>query len=103
MTTGVVDYAKQKNSTYSYSSGNSMCYYAINSEKNPGGGTEGNGFKEDDIVEVDVNRQTHTLKYIVNGVLEATHSHLMLADTSRIFMPFVEMRDKNDTVEWLLA
>lgn len=79
-----------------------MCYYSIYAEKNPGGGSEGRGFNEGDIVEVDVNRPNRTLRYIVNGVLEATHCHSMLGDSSRTFMPFVEMYNKNDIVEWLL-
>ncbi len=73
MTAGVVDHAKQKNSKYSYSSGNSMCYYSIYAQKNPGGGTEGDGFKQGDIVEVNLNRATSTVKYIVNGIIKATH------------------------------
>ena len=38
MTVGVVDYLRQKDSKFSYNTGNSVCYYAVNSEKNPGGG-----------------------------------------------------------------
>lgn len=96
MIIGVTDYEKQKYSKCSFGSGNSMSYSAINSVLNPGSESQGAGFKEGDVVEVDVNRLTRTVRYIINGVVEALHSHYMLADSSRIFMPFVEMRDKND-------
>ena len=53
-------------------------------------------------MEVDVDRLNKTVKYAVNGVLKAQHSNDMLADNTRVFMPFVDMYHANDTVEWLL-
>ena len=72
---GVLDYAKQKDQRLSYSSGNAMCYYGYNGYKYPGGGSEGEGFKQGDIVEADVNRANNTIKYSVNGTLRATHTN----------------------------
>ena len=99
---GVVDYAKQKDLRDSRNSGNAMCYYGYNGYRYPSGGNEGDGFKQGDIVEVDVNRSTSTVKYLVNGILKATQTNNMLADSSRVFMPYIEMYNTGDTVEWLL-
>ena len=79
-----------------------MCYYGAVGGKYPSGGFEGNGFKEGDVVEVNVNRPNNTLKYIINGILKATDTNNMLNDSSRMFMPYVEMYNINDTVEWLM-
>ncbi len=99
---GVTDYAKQKDQRSSFSSGNAMCYYGHNGRKFPRGGYEGGGFKKGDMVEVDINRATSTIKYSVNGTVKATHTHDMLADDSRVFMPYVEMYETNDAVEWVM-
>ncbi len=99
---GVVDYAKQKDQRSSYSSGNAMCYYGYNGYKYPSGCHEGGGFKQGDIVEVDINRATSTIKYSVNGTVKATHPHNMLAQNNRVFMSCVEMYSTNDAVEWLM-
>lgn len=66
---GVADYFKQRSQANSYTSGNAMCYYGANGAKYPSSATEGTGFKTGDIVEIDVNRTTKTIKYIVNGKL----------------------------------
>ena len=79
-----------------------MCYYGNNGYKYPSGGSEGGGFKQGDVLEVDVNRSTSTIKYIINGVLKATQTHNMLADNSRVFMPYFEMYNTNDIIEWLI-
>lgn len=68
-----------------------MCYYGYNGIKYPNADPEGKGFKQGDVVEVDVNRATKTIKYSFSGSVKATHANNMLADSSRIFMPFVEM------------
>ena len=99
---GVVDYAEQKDQRNSYNSGNAMCYYGANGSKYPSWTKEGSGFKQGDVVEVDVDRSTNTVKYIVNGELQATQTNYMLAGSSRVFMPFVEVCNTNDTVEWLM-
>ena len=104
MLIGVVDYAKQKDQRYSYgsSSGNYMCYYGYNGYKYPESAQEGDGFKEGDVVEVEVNRATSTVKYSVNGTPKATHSNNILADNTRVFHPFFEVYQQNEAVEWLI-
>lgn len=100
---GVVDYEKQKDQRSSYSSGNAMCYYGSgDGYKYPGSIEGGGGFRQGDIVEVEVNRANATIKYSVKGKLKATHTHKMLMDNSRVFMPYVEMWVTNDIVEWLM-
>ena len=79
-----------------------MCYYGSDGYKFPSEGCEGGGFRQGDVVEVDINRATSTIKYLVNGAVKATHTHNMLADNSRVFMPYVEMYHTNDAVEWLM-
>lgn len=86
---GIVDYAKQKDQRRSYNSGNAMCYYGYNGHMHPSGGGEGDGFRQGDVVEVDVSRSTNTVKYLVNGVIQAKHSHQILGDNTRVFMPYV--------------
>ena len=49
-----------------------MCYDGAYGYKFPSGGNEGGGFKQGDVVEVDVNRSTNTVKYIINKTLKAT-------------------------------
>lgn len=68
---GIVDYAKQKDTRYSHDSGNAFCYYGYNSEKCPGNTFEGSGFKKGDIVEVDVDRENKSVKYLINGIVQA--------------------------------
>ena len=99
---GVTDYAKQKDQRYSYSSGNAMCYYGYDGSKSPSKDKEGGGFKQGDIFEVGINRATSTIKYSVNGTVNAIHTHDVLSDNSRVFMPYVEMHNTNDAVEWLM-
>ena len=99
---GVVDYAKQNDQRKSFNSGNAMCYYGHNGGKYPSEGIEGDGFKQGDVVEVDVDRASSTIKYIINGALKATQKNNMLEDSSRVFMPYVEMWNTNDMVEWLI-
>lgn len=53
-------------------------------------------------MEVDVDRMNKTVRYSVDGILTAQHSNNMLADNTRVFLPFVDMYDTNDTVEWLV-
>ena len=99
---GVVDSERQKDHRYSYNSKNATCYYGNNGKKFPNTECEGDGFKQGDVVEVDINRATSTIKYSVNGAVKATHAHEMLADNSRVFMPYVEMANANDAVEWVM-
>ena len=79
-----------------------MCYFGYGGYKYPNGGNEGGGFRQGDVVEVDINRATSTIKYSVNGTVKATHTHDMLADNNRVFMPYVEIANTNDAVEWVM-
>lgn len=79
-----------------------MCYFSYDGRKFPEQANEGGGFKQDDIVEVEVNRSANTVKYFVNEVHKATQTKAILADSSRIFMPFVLLYYTNDAVEWML-
>ena len=98
---GIVDYAKQKDLRSSYNSGNAMCYYGHSYRKYPESVNEGDGFKQGDLVEVEVNRASNSVKYFINGALKAQHTNQILADSSRIFMPYVDLYHTNDTVEWV--
>lgn len=53
-------------------------------------------------MELDIDRAGNTLKYIVNGVVQATQRHGILVDSQRVLYPFVQMCDAGDTIEWLL-
>lgn len=78
-----------------------MCYWS-NGQKYPEQVHEGEGFKQGDIVKVVVDRVMKTVDYIVNGVVQSTHSNEILGDCGRIFMPFVEMFYVGDAVEWVI-
>lgn len=52
-------------------------------------------------MKVIINRATHTLDYYVNGEIKVTHVNKMLAESSQVFMPFVEMYSCGDIVEFL--
>ena len=99
---GILDYSTQKSQRTSYKSNAALCYNGSNGYKYPLVGNEGDGFKQGDVVEVQVNRSTSTVIYLVNGVQKASHSNNMLAESLRIFMPFVEMCSGGDFVEWVL-
>lgn len=75
-----------------------MCYYGDDCKKYPQKMKEGEGFKQDDIVEVEVNRFTKTVRYTVNGIVQASQKNEMLGDNTRVFMAFVELHDTNDSV-----
>lgn len=53
-------------------------------------------------MEVSVDRVSCIVTYKVNGVLNAVHCNQILSDAARVFVPFVEMHEKNDEVEWVL-
>lgn len=97
---GVVDYEKQSEARSSFSSGNAMCYYGFKGCKWPEKAYEGDGFRQGDVVEVNVDRRFLTIKYLVNGFLKATQSNQKLADVTRIFVPYAELFCANDAVEW---
>ena len=103
MVVGVVDYTRQKDERYSYASGNGnyLCYRADSGFKFPQSVQEGEGFKQGDVLEVEVNRTTNTVTYSVNGKLQAMQTNEMLKDAGRVFMPFFEVYHQNDAVEWL--
>ncbi len=98
---GVVDYAKQKDQRFSHVSGNAMCYFS-NGQQYPEFIKEGDGFKQGDIVSVEVDRSAKTVKYFINNIHKVTQKNEILGDINRVFMPFVEMIWKSDSVEWLL-
>ena len=95
---GVADYAKLKDRRTSSVSGSAMCYSGSDGNKFPGGGNEGDGFGQGDVVEVYVNRPTNTLRYSVNGTLKATQTNEMLGKKERVFYPYFEMYHTNDIV-----
>ena len=98
---GVADYVKQRDRRFSFNTGNSMCYFGFSGHIFPENIKKGDGFKEGDIVKVIINRATHTLDYYVNGEIKVTHVNKMLAESSQLFMPFVEMYSCGDIVEFL--
>lgn len=72
---GIIDHAKQKDKRSSFSSGNAMCYFGWKGSKWPENVVEGDGFKQGDVVEVEVDRIGKVIKYSVNSTLKATHTN----------------------------
>ena len=52
-------------------------------------------------MEVEVNRKDQVVLYRVNGKLEAFHCNKILGESSRVFMPYVEMYNIHDVLEWV--
>lgn len=86
---GVVDFNKQKDQRSSYGSGNAVCYYGCNGYKYGQATTEGAGFSESEVVEINVNLAAKLIKWSVAGTQRASCSLELLGDQSRVFMPFV--------------
>lgn len=55
-----------------------------------------------DIVEIKVDRKKNTIRWLLNNEEKASFVHAMLGEKDRKFMPFVEIFDEGDTIEWIL-
>ena len=75
-----------------------MCYWGQKGLKYPVGKNEGDGFRQGDIVEVDINRTDQIVKYLVNDILVAFDTNKILGESTRVFMPYFEMMNTNDVV-----
>lgn len=98
---GVCDYEKQKQVRYSHdSNGNAWLFFGAG-PKYPGNIAEGKAWGVGDLVEVVVNIPDRSLTCNVNGVYSAKWKDVQaLADASRTFMPYIELNDQNDCIEW---
>lgn len=70
-----------------------VSYRADTGIKYPSKIKEGDGVKVGETVMVVVNRNSNTVKWIVNGVFSASETHYMLGDKDRQLFPFVFMYD----------
>lgn len=82
-----------------------MCYHGFE-YKYPEDKQDGDGFKTGDIVTMEVDRFVQEVKYSVNmpnlyNVLRMSRKNKMRADSNRVFVPFVEIHETEDTVELL--
>ena len=57
---------------------------------------------EGETVEVIVYRRSKTIKWMVNNEQRASYTHEMLGEQNRKFMPYVEMENIGDTIEYSL-
>ena len=62
---------------------------------------EGDGFKEGDIVTIEVDLENGKIKWIVNDKQKAEIETDILKDIKRKFVPFADFYNKGDTIEWL--
>lgn len=100
---GVVDYQKQRQKQFSYNSNNAVCYNAKAGNKWPGAVNEGSGVGVGETVEVRVDRKNSTIGWYVNNEQRARHESKMLGEKNRVFVPFVEMYEVGDIIEWSLV
>lgn len=54
-----------------------------------------------DIVEVQVDRASNKVRYLVNGIFQAEQINSMLTEREGVFVPFVGFYHQGDTVEWI--
>lgn len=85
---GIVDYVRLKDSRSSYNLSNTICYWG-HGNKWPENKKEGDGFKIGDVVEVNIDRATRIVKYLVNGVLQASQRNEMFAGADRIYVLYM--------------
>ena len=95
---GLIDVLKQKSATTSYGSNNAVAYYCSNGNKYPALGAQGGGVSQGETAEISVNLQAKTMKVLVNGALRATVTHSMLAQPTRLFLPYIQMNTLGDIV-----
>ena len=97
---GVTDITKQKAAQRSHDSSNAVAYYCQNGYKYPNMGNEGAAINQGDVVDANVELRNSVIKIVVNGAARATLTHAMLADQTRIFVPYVDMSNSGDIIEW---
>lgn len=97
---GVTDITKQKAAQRSYDSSNAVAYYCQNGYRYPNMGNEGAAINQGDVVDVNVELRNNVIKIVVNGTARATLTHALLGDATRIFVPYVDMSNNGDIIEW---
>ena len=106
---GIVDRKRQERFQKSYNSGNAVCYYGRTGRLRYGDNdgkyrwkSEGNGFFDNEVVTVEVNLIAGNIKWLINNKLKTSINLMMLEDENREFVPYIELEDRGDMVEWFI-
>ena len=101
---GVVDRKRQKGMESSVSSGNAICYggwglinYVDGKWKTR---KEGCGFSQKETITTEVNFKTGSISWSVDGKRRAGMDVPVLTHKDRHFVPYFEVFDKGDTIQW---
>lgn len=95
---GVID-SSRKNDKKSVMMASAADYEGITGRIYPEWVQQGYGFKQGDIVETVVDLGRKKIKWIVNGYLQAVSKGPTTEGPT--FVPYIEMYDNEDSVEWL--
>ena len=102
ITIGVIDFEKQRNVRYSHDAkGNAICYIAHNGYIYPNNiKSNGGALKVGETVSVSVNRKEGSIVWAVGDSVKHSCKCEMLSDQTRTIMPYIEMYNSGDIVEW---
>lgn len=101
---GVVDITNYKVFKTMMNQNYTVGYYCMNNnigQKYPGGSQEGSGYVEGAIVEVHVSLANKSIRWAIGGNTRAMHTHDILGDENRVFMPFIEVCFPGSSLQWV--
>ena len=98
---GIVDSINRINARYSYNAGFGTCYNGSNGYVYGPNNTQNSGFRASEDVIMIVNLASAKVSWTVNGAVRATSTVNVLKNKNHIYVPYVEMYNSGDAVEWL--
>ena len=102
---GVVDADSQENDRNSSQSGNAICFWGYNGRIRHGNAKNyrdtGFLFGKGDIVTTAVSLEKGVIYWEINGIKRGEFNSDILGKPRRRFVPYLEMSDSGDKVEWL--
>ena len=101
---GLVDINKQKDARTSYDSGHAIAYNGLNGNVCYQKGktiSGGKGLKEGETIKMEVNLETQKVMWSCGSEIRGIVDGSMLKEKGRNFVPYVEIYDKEDCIEWI--
>ena len=78
----------------------SIAYMGIG-RKYPSLKSEGEGFRAGEVLEMIVNPSKRKVEWRVDGNIRATQFSHLIKEENRYFVPFMEMANSGDMIEWI--